>query len=187
MQIHLYLLFKQSLVVSLQGTSHISQIFFFLSLPWALEKSCCVHSAQLQAEVLIEPLVNLQSTLSLALGWAGGKARDQSTSLLFFLVFFFSPSPSSVLSSQVIIPHPQIHSCWTVWACMEYDQSNIVTQHITLQLFVSFSLLGSLFSLLHTFAFAPLSLSSYSKCLWEIFLFTAMFIQGQYGKEMDSS
>lgn len=55
--------------------------------------------------MLIEPLVNLQSTLSLALGWSGRKARDQGTSLLFYLVFFFfSPLPHLFSLHELLFP-----------------------------------------------------------------------------------
>lgn len=117
MQIYLYLLFKHRLVVSLQGVSHCS--LFFISplgtgkvLLYALRSASGRGVNRTSCES-----ASLQSTLSLALGWARGKERECGTSLVVYLVLFLFFSHTSILSSWVIIPHPQTRS-WSDGCCM---------------------------------------------------------------------
>jgi len=139
--------------------------------------------------VLLEPLVNLKSTLSLGWRESEGPRRISSRSACFFCLFF--SYAASTHSSRVIIPHLQTHSCCTVgyaWKVINTILSPNTSSFFNCSL-KSTSL--SVFSVFHFLYFLHLNLFTslflYIKDAFGRFtvfsLFSALFILGQYVKE----
>ncbi len=195
MQIYLYLLFKHRLVVSLQGASHCVFYFLYLSSGKVLLYALRSASGRGVNRTSCES-VSLQSTLSLALGWPRGKERDCGTSLVVYLVFVFLLSflSSSILSSWVIIPRPQTHSwsdgccmgmhrIWSIKCCHSTHHSSIgVHSSHPLSLTSQFPV----FSTSYTWIHSTLPVFIFEMPMVD-FTLLLMFIQGQYGMEMDHS